>query len=51
MLGTQKATIIRVQGTEILSSKDYDKESFDISQHIEEEENSNVDSTRKFLKI
>lgn len=51
MLGTKKATIIRVQGTELLGSKDYDIETFDINQHIEEEESSNTDSKNKFLKI
>lgn len=51
MLGTEKATIIRIKNTEIMSTKEYDKETFDVAQHIEEEESADVDYTRKFLKI
>jgi hypothetical protein len=51
MLGVKNATVIRVKGTDIMSSKEYDKETFDVSKHIEEEENSLVDPEKKFLNI
>jgi len=50
MLGVEKATVVRIKGTEILNSKDYAKESFDVFQHIQEEEDSVVDPEKKFLK-
>lgn len=51
MLGVQKATVVRMKGGEILSSKDYHKETFDPFEHIEEEENSSVEKNKKFLKL
>lgn len=51
MLGVKKATVIRMRGAEILSSKEYDKETFDLAAHVQEEESSNKDPERKFLKI
>lgn len=51
MLGVQQATVIRVKGTEILNSKEYNKETFDVSEHVQEEENSIVDPERKFLSL
>lgn len=51
MLGVEKATVIRIKGTNILGTKEYDKESFDPTQHVLEEENSLKDPERKFLKL
>lgn len=51
MLGVQKATIVRIKGTEILSTKEYEKETFDARHHVQEEENLVTDPERKFLKI
>jgi len=51
MLGVEKATVIRIKGTQVLGTKEYDKESFDLTQHILEEENSSKDAERKFLKL
>lgn len=50
MLGIQKATIVRMKGIEVLNAKEYNKETFNITEHIEEEENSLVDSKNKFMK-
>lgn len=49
MLGVEKATVIRMKGIEVLATKEYDKETFDIHQHIKDEETSTVDLERKFL--
>lgn len=51
MLGVKQATVIRMRGTEVLNTKEYDKETFDVAQHVQEEENSSVDDVKKFLKI
>lgn len=51
MLGIKQATVIRMKGTEVLNTKEYDKETFDVSEHLQEEEKSPVDSINKFLKI
>lgn len=51
MLGVEKATVVRVKGTDIMGSKEYDKETFDVFKHIEEEENSVVDPEKKFLSL
>lgn len=51
MLGVEKATVIRIKGTEVLNTKDYDKETFDVEKHVQDEENSSVDSINKFLKV
>ncbi|CAI6349314.1 unnamed protein product [Macrosiphum euphorbiae] len=51
MLGVEKATVIRIKGTNILGTKEYDKESFDPTQHVLEEENSPKDPERKFLQL
>lgn len=50
MLGVENATIIRMRGTEILSAKEYNKETFDPSQHIVEE-NSIADPMKQFLSL
>lgn len=50
MLGVQKATIVRVKGIDVLNSKEYDKETFNLTEHIEDEESSLVDQKNKFLK-
>lgn len=50
MLNVKKATVIRIQGTEVVNTKEYDKETFDIEQHIEEEENSNKSPVQKFVR-
>ncbi|XP_050053871.1 uncharacterized protein LOC114124212 isoform X3 [Aphis gossypii] len=51
MLGVDKATVIRMKGVNVLGSKDYDKESFDPTQHVLEEENAPLDPERKFLQL
>jgi len=51
MLGTENATVVRIRGTEVLNTKEYNKESFDLDQHVQEEEKSDVDAKRKFLKL
>jgi len=51
MLGVEKATVVRIKGTEILNSKDYAKESFDVFQHIQEEEDSVVDPEKKIFEV
>jgi len=51
MLGVEKATVVRIKGATILGSKEYSKETFDVSQHIEEEENSTGNPETKFLKL
>lgn len=51
MLGVEKATVVRIKGTTILSSKEYNKETFDASQHVIEEENSTRHPEEKFLKF
>ncbi|XP_050420922.1 uncharacterized protein LOC126833549 [Adelges cooleyi] len=53
MLGVEQATVVRVKGLEILNKKEYQKDTFDIKQHIEEEEaNLNSEGVEKtFLKI
>lgn len=51
MLNVPKATVIRIKGVEVMGRKDYDKETFDLSQHIQEEESLSVDPERKFLKV
>lgn len=51
MLGVENATVIRVRGTEVLNSKEYHKESFNVDEHILDETNSNVDREKQFLKL
>lgn len=51
MLGIKKATVIRMKGTDVLSSKDYHKETFDPLEHVQEEENSPNAKEMKFLKF
>lgn len=51
MLNVEKATVIRIKGTEVLGTKEYDKETFDASKHVEEEEMSLVEPERKFLNM
>lgn len=51
MLGIENATVVRIKGTEILNTKEYAKESFDVDTHVQEEENSELDAEKKFLKI
>jgi len=51
MLGVDKATVIRIKGVNVLNSKGYDKESFDPTQHVLEEENASIDPERKFLQL
>lgn len=51
MLGVDKATVIRIKGVDVLGSKGYDKESFDPTQHVLEEENASIDPERKFLQL
>lgn len=51
MLGVDKATVIRIKGVDVLGSKNYDKESFDATQHVLEEENASIDPERKFLQM
>lgn len=51
MLGVKNATVIRMKGTEILNTKEYNKETFDVAEHLKEEENSPIDSINKFLKV
>lgn len=51
MLGIENATIVRIKGTEVLGSKEYHKESFNVDEHILEEENSKVDKEKQFLRL
>ncbi|VVC40436.1 Hypothetical protein CINCED_3A018053 [Cinara cedri] len=51
MLNIPKATIVRMKGAEVLNSKDYNKETFNLSEHIQEEESSPVDPHNKFIRI
>lgn len=51
MLGIENATIIRVKGTEVLNSKEYHKESFNVDEHILKEKNSNVEKEKQFLRL
>lgn len=51
MLNVKKATVIRIQGTEVVATKDYDRETFDLAQHIQEEESSPIDPEKKFLNL
>lgn len=51
MLGVQNATVIRIKGADVLNTKDYNKETFDITKHINDEENSQVDNESKFIRI
>lgn len=51
MLGTENATIIRIKGTQILNTKEYNKESFNVDEHVLEENNSDIDNEKKFLRL
>ncbi|XP_025199510.1 uncharacterized protein LOC112597613 isoform X2 [Melanaphis sacchari] len=51
MLGVEKATVIRIKGANVMGTKEYDKESFDPTQHVLEEESSSKDPERKFLQF
>lgn len=53
MLGVEKATVIRIKGFEVLNKKEYERDSFDITKHIEDEEinSETLGPEKSFIKM